>query len=49
MSSENPPETQGSWSRELIKEVAARLKERKRARTKLTAAYRKMRSVNEAV
>ncbi len=97
MSSENLPETQSPWSRELVKEIAmdigkevvahieimypaaiaatpgtfktsvrntiynqimaaiavndageieARLKERKRARTKLTAAYRKMRADN---
>ncbi len=100
MSSENLPETQGPWSRELVKEIAtdigkevvahieimypaaiaatpatfktsvrntvynqimaaievndagqiaARLKERKRARTKLTAAYRQMRASNETV
>ncbi|MDA9396427.1 hypothetical protein WN73_38620 [Bradyrhizobium sp. CCBAU 45394] len=97
MSFEKLPETQGPWSRELVKEIAmdigkevvshieimypaaiaatpgtfktsvrnavynqimaaievndageiaARLKDRKRARTKLTAAYRKMRAVN---
>jgi hypothetical protein len=97
MSSENLPETRGSWSRELIKEVAmdigkevvahieimypqaitatpgtfktsvrntvynqimaalevndageiaARLKERKQARTKLTASFRKMRAAD---